>query len=174
LDEAGVDWRRNLNPQTDFADLLQTALSLQLPQPIKDAAAASAKNFGGDALRAAETERDTKQRERIARYRQRLVDGPVLAIPLREARFQFNPNNIQPLDTLGTVYPDMRIVDVWGILTVSGGALMNPTFSKVQVSAPASLSARPVEGDGWTLELNPGWDIAPGERRGDYIVKKNQ
>jgi hypothetical protein len=86
---------------------------------------------------------------------------------------QFNPGNLLPLDSLGTVYPDIRVVDVWGILTVSRGALMNPTFSRISVSAPGSLGASPIQGDGWTLELNAGWAVAAaGERKGDYVVKK--
>jgi hypothetical protein len=98
----------------------------------------------------------------------------VLAIPLQKMNMQFNPGNLLPLDSLGTVYPDIRIVDVWGILTVSrGGALINPTFSKIYVSAPSNLSA-PIQGDGWTLELNAGWTITSGERKGDYIVKKSE
>ena len=85
---------------------------------------------------------------------------------------QFNPGNLVPLDSLGTVYPDIRIVDVWGILTVSKGALMNSTFSRIYVSAPSSLSAPSTQGDGWTLELNAGWTVAAGDRKGDYVVKK--
>jgi hypothetical protein len=86
-------------------------------------------------------------------------------------RMQFNPGNLVPFDSLGTVYPDIRVVDVWGILTVSKGALMNSTFSKIYVSAPSDLSMSPIQGDGWTLELNSGWTIAPGSRPGDYVVK---
>ena len=61
----------------------------------------------------------------------KLVDGPVLAIPLQQMNMQFNPGNLVPLDGLGTVYPDIRIVDVWGILTVSkGGALITRPFQQ--------------------------------------------
>jgi len=77
-----------------------------------------------------------------------------------------------PLDSLGTVYPTIRVVDVWGVLTVSRGALMNSTFSRIYVSAPDRLSASPIQGDGWTLELNAGWTVAAGDRKGDYLVKK--
>lgn len=108
----------------------------------------------------------------LAAYRAKLVDGPVLIVPLQKMNMQFNPGNLLPLDSLGTVYPDIRVVDAWGILTVSKGALMNPTFSRIYVSAPGSLSASPVQGDGWTLELDAAWTVAAGERKGDYVVKK--
>jgi len=93
-------------------------------------------------------------------------------IPLQKMSMELNPGNLVPLDSLGTVYPTIRVVDVWGILTVSKGALMNSTFSRIYVSAPDSLSASPIQGEGWTLELNAGWTVAAGERKGDYVVKK--
>jgi hypothetical protein len=86
--------------------------------------------------------------------------------------YSFDPNNVQSLDTLGTVYPVMRLTDEWGILTVSNGALMNSRFTKVYVTAPANLSVRPLHGDGWTLELFEGWQIDQGKRTGDLVLKR--
>lgn len=85
---------------------------------------------------------------------------------------QMNPGNLVPLEPQGTVYPDIRVVDVWGILTVTKGALIKPDFSRIYVSTPTNLSASPIQGDGWTLELNTGWAVAAGARKGDYVVKK--
>ena len=175
LDETKVKWRKKLKKEDDLGSLLQKKLSITLPQNIKQTAELRAKNYDGDRLQAFETERENNRQKLLAEYRARLVDGAVLAIPLQKMNMQFNPGNLLPLDSLGTVYPDIRIVDVWGILTVSkGGALMNPTFSKIYVSAPGNLSASPMQGDGWTLELNAGWTLTNGEREGDYIVKKSE
>jgi hypothetical protein len=89
-------------------------------------------------------------------------------------RMSFDPGNLVPLEGLGTVYPNIRVVDVWGVLDVSrGGALMNKTYSGIVVSAPPDASARPTQGDGWTLELNDGWMLAPGAREGDFVLKRN-
>jgi hypothetical protein len=123
-------------------------------------------------LRAAETEREETRRKLLAEFRLKLVDGPVLVIPLQQMRMEFNPGNLVPLEGLGTVYPTIRVVDVWGILTVSKGALIDSTFSKIQVSAPNEPSAQPLHGDGWTLELNEGWTLVPEEVKGNYRLKK--
>ncbi len=32
----------------------------------------------------------------------------------------------------------------------------------------------PIRGDGWTLELNAGWTMTNGERKGDFVVKKSE
>jgi len=33
-------------------------------------------------------------------------------------------------------------------------------------------TARPLTGAGWTLKLNPGWELRATKRNGDYIVKR--
>jgi hypothetical protein len=67
----------------------------------------------------------------------------------------------------------LNLSDVWGTLEVINGALLAADWSKVSLSAPNDPSARPLKGDGWTLNLNPGWEIFPAERSRDYILKKN-
>jgi hypothetical protein len=175
LDETKADWRKNLKKDDDLGNLLGARLSVELPQNLKQAAEACAKEYDGDRLLASEAERENNRRKLLAEYRNRLVEGGVLAVPLQKMNMQFNPGNLLPLDLLGTVYPDIRIVDVWGVLTVSkGGALMNSTFTKIYVSAPTDLTGSPIQGDCWTLELNAGWTITNGERKGDYVVKKSE
>ncbi len=174
LDGTGTNWRKGLKKDDDLGLLLQGRLAIKPPRNIKERAEALAKKYDGDTLQAAEMERENNRQKLFAAYRAKLVDGPVLAIPLQKMSMQMNPGNLVPLDSLETVYPDIRVVDVWGILTVSKGALINSTFSKVYVSAPSGLSSSPLQGDGWTLELNPGWTMRAGERNGDYVVKKAQ
>ena len=174
LDGTGKNWRKSLKKEDDLGVVLQKTLAIKLPQSIKQAAEERAKIYDGDKLQASETERENKRQQLVAAYRAKLVDGPVLVIPLQKMRMELNPDNLVPLASLGTVYPTIRVVDVWGILTVSNGALMNPTFSRIYVSAPGSVSASPIQGDGWTLELNAGWTVTNGERKGDYIVKKSE
>ncbi len=109
-------------------------------------------------------------------YRAKLVDGPLLIFPATsEINYSYDPNELQPLGDLGTVYPTLRVSDAWGTLTVSGGALMTRKENRpasIYVPAPADKNTRPLQGDGWKLELRGGWKVEPGERRGDYVVRK--
>jgi hypothetical protein len=92
-------------------------------------------------------------------------------------RMQFDPNLVQPLQDQGTVYPNIRIVDVWGILTTTKGALISSTYDRVVVSAsvpPTTVDGSRVTGDGWTLELNAGWEVVSGSRHGDYTIRKKE
>ena len=172
LDETKTNWRKNLKKEDDLGSLLQKRLSIKLPQNIEQAAELRAKNYDSDKLRAFETERENNRQKLLAEYRAKLVDGAVLELPILRMSMQMNPGTLVPLEPIGTVYPDIRIVDAWGILTVTKGALIKSDFSKIYVSAPSSLSAPSIQGDGWTLELNAGWTVAAGERKGDYVVKK--
>ena len=172
LDETKTNWRKNLKKEDDLGSLLQKRLSIKLPQNIEQAAELRAKNYDSDKLRAFETERENNRQKLLAEYRAKLVDGAVLELPILKMSMQMNPGTLVPLEPIGTVYPDIRIVDAWGILTVTKGALIKSDFSKIYVSAPSSLSAPSIQGDGWTLELNAGWTVAAGERKGDYLVKK--
>ena len=174
LDEAAPGWTRRLRRTDDLAELLQKSLRLARPREDEREVSERARVYSGDELTASERRREEERRKLFANYRARLVEGPVLSIPLRSMRMSFDPGNLVPLEDLGTVYPNIRVVDVWGVLTVTrGGALLNKTYSGITVPVPAETSARPLRGDGWTLELGDGWSVEPGARRGDFVLKKN-
>ena len=174
LDEADPAWRKTLKPTDDFGALLGTALTLRFPGDLRTAAAQRAKSYDGEALRAAETERENERQKMRAGYRARFIEGPVLILPLRQVNAQFDPNNVQAMEELGQVYPKARVTDLWGILDVSGGALLNSQWTEVRVPAPIDLRARPLQGAGWTLNLQPGWELVPGPRPGDYRLSPVQ
>ncbi|HEX8293780.1 MAG TPA: hypothetical protein VF570_18595 [Pyrinomonadaceae bacterium] len=173
LDEAAPGWTRRLKKDDDLAELLRSSLGLPPPPHGEAEATGRARAYGGEELMAAERVREGQRLQSVAGYRARLVEGPVLSIPLRSMRMSFDPGNLVPLEGLGTVYPNIRVADVWGVLTVSrGGALLNKTYSGISVAAPADPALLPLRGDGWTLELNEGWKLAPGGRAGDFVVKQ--
>jgi hypothetical protein len=174
LDQTRSNWRKGLKPADDLGLLLAHALSLKPGAPSKASAELSAKQYDGAALRVAEAERDALRRKREAEMRARFVEGPLLRIPLQQMSMQFDPNHVQPLEGSGTVYPEIRIVDVWGILNASKGALISATYDRVVVPAPTSTETPNIKGDGWTIELKEGWSLAPDKRQGDYILRKKQ
>ena len=84
----------------------------------------------------------------------------------------FDPRNIIPLEDYGNVYPAMRITDNWGILTVTGGALLGKNWDKVTVSEPESISSEKITGEGWTLELKDTYKVEKNLPGGNYTVRK--
>ena len=170
LDRYAPGWRLELKSGEGFEALLRNALHITLPANLQQAAEQRATQYGGPTLRAAEMERETKRRQVIARYRAEFIDGPVLLLKFRNMHIQFDPRNLQPLGTAGTIYPNIRVSDDWGILDAKKGALMKPDWRAVTVVAPSASTGSRLRGDGWTLELKPGWKIVPGTRKGDFIL----
>jgi hypothetical protein len=141
------------------------------------AARAAVSRYEGEEIVTVETQGEQRRAKEIAEARKRFLDGPVLILPVTaDVRYSYSPNNVIGIDANNTVYPTMRLVDAWGILTVSDGAWLERDGTghlvRARVPAPADLSARPLKGEGWTLELTSGWEVVPGERSGDVKIRK--
>jgi hypothetical protein len=167
LDDSASPWRERTRHGEDLGALLAGAAEIQPPADDAGSVAARENRYDGPALRTSEQARADRKQAVTAGYRRRLVDGPTLRIALRHMNLQFDPRNQQPLGEAGTVYPTLRIADDWGILTVTGGALLASDWMSVTVAAPKDGAT---SGEGWTLELKPGWKLAPGARPGSYVV----
>lgn len=179
LDAARPGWRKSLTPRDDLGELLRGALKIKPPDDIDVRADRQASVYDGAALRAAEAERERARQKRVAEYRARLVDGPTLVVVLTDRRRVVNnTNTATPLEGVGTVYQLSSVTDDWGSLEVTGGALMiqapGGRITQIRLAAPADAAARPLRGEGWTLELSPGWTLAPGNRAGDYVLQKSE
>ena len=161
LDQYVPGWRKGIARVTSLSAVLQGAIPAA-PKP--DEA-----RYGGVALRAAEQARDAEHGKRLATYRAQLVDGPVLRLAFRHMKIEFDPRDVIALDRLGSVYPTLRVIDAWGVLDVTGGALLAADYTAVTVAAPAALMPDHdvVTGPGFTLKLAAGWHLVPGPRAGD-------
>jgi len=180
LDELGADWRPSIDPKADLAALLAHAVEWKVPSDLAAEAEGRSARYDASQVAAAERTRAVERAALDARNRARFVDGPVLVLPCGgKANFSFNPNDITPLEPLGSVYGTVYLVDDWGVLDVkSEGALLirnpNGSLQAARVGAPSDAALRPVAGDGWSLTLNQGWTIAPGERAGDWKVVRGK
>lgn len=171
LDIYAPDWRKRIARQPRFDLLLAQAAKLAPPGAAPERIAERAVAYDGPALRTAEAQRDAQRQLVLGRYRAKFVEGPVVAIALRHMNIQFDPRNLQPLDDRGTIYPNARITDDWGVLETQNGVLLSPKWDAVTLSGPATASGSTIKGDGWTIALKPGWTAAPGARPGDLELK---
>lgn len=167
LDAVRPGWRRDLDDESDFGDLLGSAVELPPAE-----AASRAAVYDGPQVLAAETKRAEERAKRIADYRARLVDGPVLILPFQNMRISFDPLGLESFEDLGTVYPTLRVTDDWGILEVTaGGAFVDAGWSRAQVPAVFEREGAVLRGEGWSLRLEPGWTLEPGKREGDVRIR---
>lgn len=172
LDGSSDDWRGGVTSATDLGSLLAEVFD------IDDAAAVEAQRravaYDGDALRVAETEREREQSQRRAAWRAALVEGPVLQVDLNAVSSgSFDPNAVFPFDEGQTVFTVRKLIAEWGTLTIEDGAILEDDGAG---RASVSLSGAAEDfhsGDGWSLELEEGWSVAPAERAGDVEVRKD-
>ena len=177
LDQADPAWRAGLaaamkgTSPPSLDQMLQAAL--KLPEP----AAATVKareTFYDDTLRPRELARQQALQAHLGELKARLVDGPVLRLPLagNHASYQFNPQTLEALGASGVVYPTMKLSADWGTLAVEQGALLDKAMTVAAVTV-AGGSPDHLQGPGWKLTLNKGWPVVPGEREGDFAVAKD-
>ncbi len=135
LDRYRPGWRKQImHSKQGLAAMLASALHLNLARMPLDTVAARAADYGGPALLASETASNAKRDREIAHYRSVLVVGPVLVLPLKHTRKQFNPQTVLSLHKLGTVYPTMLMFDDWGSIDIRQGALLDPDRPRLTVS----------------------------------------
>lgn len=102
-----------------------------------------------------ERQREVKIEELKSKYKKTFLSDSIVEISLENMNIGFNPSNIMPLDSFGTVYPNLRITDNWGILEVdSCGALVSPEWNKVTISYPELVTDTLISGKGWRLKLD--------------------
>jgi hypothetical protein len=172
LDETDSGWLRHFvaTQRTHrFDQRLSAALHLAEPDLASVQSRAAVYDPDGS-LRAREVAREQQNRAQLIEYQAKLIEGAVLKLPLAHAAFEFKPQSLVTIETMGTVYPTMTLRDEWGTLTVeSGGALVRRQPKEAVVSA-AGFDPATGKGPGFTLTLKPGWNLLSGARPGDLIV----
>lgn len=172
LDRYSSGWRARLGEEASLSAVLAKATGFDDSKAGTHAIAVMAAYDSGQELRKAEAAREQARQERLAHNRKMFVEGPVLTLALKNMSVQFDPRTLQPLDGVGTVYPQLRVTDDWGVLQADGGALMKKDWSAVVVNLPVSGEAPALNGEGWKLDLASGWKLAPDERAGDFVLVK--
>jgi hypothetical protein len=173
LDESGNEWRKTLSPESDFGALVAAAYHVTVRRIDEGAVLAATRQYDGDAVIAAETERASKMEKELADVRRRFVDGPVLVLPaVGNISFGFDPNGLLALDENSVVYRPLRVSDRWGVLQADSGMIVrkNGAIQQVVVPAPKSTAGNALSGEGWKLQLQPGFRIGPGLRAGDFLI----
>jgi hypothetical protein len=167
-------WNKKITANTNLTGFFQQAFKLDLPADLPAAAAAAGGKYGMEAIMAEEANREETRKKLVAEYKARFLNQPVFEIEFKKKSISFNSGTLLPIEDLGTVYPTMTAIDLWGTLTVeSGGGLMSPDRDKVTLSVPLQINDRQVSGDGWKLQLNEGYSVVKDDGSGNYKLIKN-
>lgn len=170
LDKSGKEWRNELNPGSDLGKLLYEKYSLKLESNPKAIYESVRDGYGFENIAVSENKREEKNNKIVDKYRKKFVTGPVLSLPNNKMQFQFNPSELVSLGRAGNVYPHLRVVDKWGVLTAEEGAVIASNYMSVSVTAPFKTEKNTLKGEGWELKLNEGW-IAVPSADGSFTLK---
>lgn len=175
LDHFLPEWRKAVMTERDIGALLARAIDFKRPRDLAGAARKRANEYGWREVDNGEAARDSSRAPLIGEYKRRLDVGPTLT--LRQSQdslaWSYDPTELIAFDLYSTIYPSGNFSAPWGKLTVEkGGVLVRNDFSVIKVGAPnnAANSGTTIRGDGWTLELNPGWALRPDPSRPGSLV----
>ncbi|MGG7438514.1 hypothetical protein ACQ7CU_10550 [Chryseobacterium arthrosphaerae] len=165
-------WNRKISDTTNLTDYFVKAFRTQIPDDLKEAVSNRTADYNGKVIIEEETAREEKTKKLIAEYTLKFIDQPHFEIRFEKMNVSFDPRNMVPIEDKGTVYPNIRVTDKWGILTVENGALMSPNWDKISISNPTQITDKKISGDDWALELSNGYTVEKDQTSGNYKLKK--
>jgi hypothetical protein len=165
-------WNLKINNKTNLSDYLFEFYNIKPSSLTFKEIENAGKLYRIDSIINFENDREFKRLQQIEAYKNIFLGDSILSIKLERKEIGFNPGNLVPLDTLGTVYPFMTITDNWGVLNVdSCGALVNSNWDKVTISYPLIFSDTLISGKGWRLKLKDGWTLSKTGAK-YFLIKK--
>lgn len=172
LYQKGFDFKSIHSENVDLGNIVKELYNIQLPEVCRDVAGSLAINYDIETIQKEEAQRETEIKERIHRQTSTFIEKPVVYLELESPYFDFEPEDIQSMDTLGTLYNRMRVSDNWGKLTVDkGGCLVSNNFRYLRITAKGFKEVKNrFEGEGWHLILNSDWELVPVDQ--NYYVRR--
>ncbi|MDN3694467.1 hypothetical protein QWZ06_20405 [Chryseobacterium tructae] len=166
------NWNKKITAKTDLTDYFIKAFNIIIPNNVNTVVKKISDHYKGKTIFEEEAKREEKTKKRIAEYKLKFIENPHFEIKFEKMNVSFDPRNIVPIENKGTVYPNIRVTDKWGILTVENGALMSPNWDKISISNPVQVEDKKISGDGWILDLADGYAIKKNETTGNYTLIK--
>lgn len=156
LDKSTNEWHKHVDGNTDLGILVQKAYNIVLPTDKENHIQQRKACYDYDNIIAFENQRDSvraiKKNELTALFTQNIK-----TLPLKNIQISFNPNTVVPLENIGTVYKNARIVDEWGILETKGNGTILITEDWKSVILPYANSIKVnnnvEETEAWKLQL---------------------
>lgn len=172
LYDMGYDFRKINTDNIDLGNTVRELYNIELPAICRDVAGSLALSYDIDVINKEEEKRLADIKESVHKLISTFTEKPVVFLELESPYFDFEPENIQPLDTLGTLYSSMRVSDNWGKLTLDeGGCLVSNNLKYLRITAKGfKRDKNHIYGEGWHIILNSDWELVPVEE--NYFVRK--
>jgi hypothetical protein len=172
LHEKGFEFRTIKPGNVDPGALVRTIYGIELPAVCRDVAGSIALNYDMQAIYQEEARRLQEIKDRLNTESSTFTEKPVVYIELESPYFDFEPEDVHSLDSLGTLYNSIRVSDNWGKLTVDkGGCLVSGNLKYLRVTAKGFRKEKNhIYGEGWQLILQNDWEIAAVKQ--NYYIRQ--
>lgn len=172
LSQKGFDFKTIRSVQTDLGKLVRELYAIELPGICRDVAGSIAINYNIEEINKEEEQRLKDMKERLDKQVAVFTEKPVVFMELESPYFDFEPEDVHALDTLGTLYSRLRVSDNWGKLTVDKtGCLVSNNYKHLRISAKGLRAEKNhIYGEGWNLVLNDNWEIV--EVNQNFFIRK--
>jgi hypothetical protein len=172
LKEKGFDFSKIKTNEIDLGNTVRELYSIELPSVCRDVAGSLALNYSIDEINIEEDQRLADLKESIHKQISIFTEKPVVFVELESPYFDFEPEDIHSLDTLGTLYTSIRVSDNWGKLTVNkGGCLLSNNFKFLRITAKGfKADQKHITGEDWVLILNNDYELVAVNQ--SYFIRK--
>jgi len=170
--QKGFDFTSVKNDSVDLGNVVRDLYKVQLPAICRDVAGSLALSYDLESIYREEDQRKAEIKERTRSQLSGFTEKPVVYLELESPYFDFEPEEIRPLDTLGSIYVSIHVSDNWGKLTVEkGGCLVSYNLKSMRVTAKNFAETKNhLSGDGWHLLLNDDWHVVKIDD--NYFIRK--
>lgn len=159
-------WNLKINKRTNLTDFILTFYKIKPSNLSSESIETVGKLYNMNTIIESEELREFKRLAQIKKYKKVFLGDSAVTIRLENIEIGFNPGNLIPLDSFGTVYPNLVITDNWGILNVdSCGALVSSDWKYVTISYPKIITDTLITGKGWKLKLDNHWEFNKEEKK---------
>lgn len=168
----GFDFKTITTDTVDLGNLVKVLYDIELPSKCRDVAGSIALHYNIEDIYKEEERRLLEIKERLNDQVSVFTEKQVVLLELESPSFDFEPENVHFLDTLGTLYNSLRILDNWGKLTVDkGDCLVSNNYKYLRITAKGLKTEKNhIKGEGWQIILNDGWEIK--ESGQNYFIRK--
>lgn len=172
LYKQGFDFKSISPDTTDLGRLVKKQYQIELPEKCRDVAGSIALHYNINEIYREEDQRLLEMKERLNDRVSIFTEKPVVLLELESPSFDFEPEDVSYLDTLGTLYHGLRVSDNWGKLTVTeGDGLVSNNYKFIRITAKGLKQDRNhASGEGWHIILNDGWEVARSEQ--SFFIRK--
>jgi hypothetical protein len=172
LHAKGYDFKTINSDTVDLGNLVRKLYNIELPVNCRDIAGSIALHYNIEEINKEEEQRLQDIREWLNNQVSVFTEKPVVLLELESPYFDFEPENVHYLDSLGTLYNTLRVSDNWGKLTVDkGDCLVSNNYKFLRITAKGlKTDKNHINGEGWQVILNDGWEIT--ESGQNYFIRK--